>query len=101
MELTRISRKYGHIPVTATLHDGEPATITAVTVALMLPGATPNAATTWLPTTYADGEAVALFVGPDADPTGAIVAESSRDLWARVVDTPEVDATKVGRITVR
>ena len=101
MELTRISRKYGHIPITATLHDGNPATITGVDVALLPSGATPDGDTAWTATDYTNGEAVVLLAGPDADPAGALVATATGDLWARITDSPEVDAANVGRIRIR
>lgn len=101
MQLSRISRKYGHVTVDAKLYDGSVATVTGVSVALLPVGAVPTGDTVWTTATYTNGEAVVLIAGPDADPTGAIVAPSTRDLWARVTDSPEVDAVKVGRVDVR
>lgn len=101
MELSRIDRLYASIDVTGTLADGSPATITGVDVALLAPRATPVAATVWTAATYADGTARVLLAGPDANPVGALaVPAGGGDLWIRVTDTPEVDATKVERVTV-
>lgn len=101
MDLSRVGRLYGHITVAATLYDGAPATVTAVDVALLPVGTTPATTTTWTPTAYSFGEAVVLIAGPDADPTGAVVAPDTREVWARVVDPGgEVVIGKVGRVTV-
>ena len=35
LTLSPVDRVYGHIPVTATLHNGNPATITGVDVAVL------------------------------------------------------------------
>ena len=101
MQLSRIDRVYGHIPVTAKGADGEPASLAGVDVALIKPRATPTAATSWLSATYSDGEARILLAGPDADPTDArVVPTGGADLWLRVTDIPEVQAVKVARIDV-
>lgn len=101
MDLNRIDRKYAKVTVTATLANGDPATLTGVDVALLAPRSTPTAATTWTAATYAAGVATVLLAGPDADPAGALVVPATgADLWIRVVDSPEVDATRVQRITV-
>lgn len=102
MQLNRIDRKYAKVTVTATDADGDPTPLTAVDVALLPVGSTPKAATAWTASTYADGVATVLLAGPDADPTNALpVPAAGADLWIRVVDIPEVDAAKVGRIAVR
>lgn len=99
--LSRIDRLYREYDVTATLAGGGPATLTGVDVALLPPRTTPTGATTWTPATYASGVATVLLAGPDADTTGALVVpEGGADVWIRVVDTPEVDAEKVERISV-
>lgn len=101
MDLSRIDRIYAKIPITAKLADGTTATIGAVDVALLPPRTTPTGATVWTVATYAAGVATVLLAGPDADPAGALVVPTGgADLWARVVDTPEVDAALVGRVTV-
>lgn len=99
--LSRIDRLYRDYDVTATLRSGGPATLTGVDVALLPPRATPTVTTQWTAATYADGVATVLLAGPDATPTGALVVPSAgADLWIRVSDSPEVDASKVERITV-
>lgn len=101
MDLNRIDRKYAKVTVTAALANGDPATLTGVDVALLAPRSTPTAATTWTAATYAAGVATVLLAGPDADPAGALVVPATgADLWIRVVDSPEVDATRVQRIAV-
>lgn len=101
--MSRIDRLYRDYTVTATLRDGTTATLTGVTVALLPPGATPTAATTWTTAAYTAGVATVLLAGPDADPTGAdlVVPSTGGHLWIRVSDTPEVDAEFVERISVR
>lgn len=101
VQISRIDRLYRYYDVTATLPNGSPATLTGVTVALLPPRTRPTGATTWTAATYAAGVATVLLAGPDADPTGAVVVPSGgADLWIKVVDTPEVDAERVERITV-
>lgn len=101
MEFTRVDKKYVNIPVTATLADGAPAVVTAIDVALLTPRARPTAATTWTASSYAAGIATVLIAGPDADPAGALVLPGAgADVYIRLTDNPEVDAKKVGRISV-
>lgn len=101
MELSRIERQYVDITLTATLRDGSPATIAGVDVAILGRRATPTGATVWTPTDYADGTATVLLAGPDADPDGALVVPTGeRDLWVRIIDTPEVDTARIERINV-
>lgn len=101
LTLSRIDRLYRDYDVTATLRNGNPATLTGVDIALLTPRATPTATTTWTAATYSAGVATVLLAGPDADPTGAVVVPTAgADLWVRVADTPEVDAERVERITV-
>ena len=100
-ELSRIDRIYRDYTVTATEKDGSPATLAGVSVALLPPRSTPTAATTWTAATYAAGIATVLLAGPDADPTSAVVVPSGgADLWIKVADSPEVDASRVERINV-
>jgi hypothetical protein len=88
LELSRIDRLAHEVP-------GD------VDVALLSPRAAgPTADTVWLPGEYAEGVTKFLFAGPDADPAGAIVVPSTADLWKRTTDGAEVDAERVGRITV-
>lgn len=113
MDLTRISRKWGKVTLTATDADGEPITVTGADFAVLPYKATPSGSTTWTPAnTFAAGEpdeegvptwvAEVLLAGPDASSTGALVAPAgASDLWARVVDTQEVDPVMVGHIRVQ
>lgn len=113
MDLTRISRKWGKVTLTATDADGEPITLTGVTFAVLPYKATPSGSTAWVAAnTFAAGEpdqegvptwvADVLLAGPNASATGALVVPVGvSDLWARVVDTQEVEAVMVGRIHVQ
>lgn len=99
--LSRIDRLYRRYTVTATLAGGGPATLTGADVALLTPRSKPTGATVWTATDYAAGVATVLLAGPDADDTGALaVPAGGADLWIRVVDSPEVDAELVERISV-
>lgn len=102
MELNRIDCQYVDITVTATLRDGDPATLTGVDVAVVPTRTTPTSSTPWVASTYSAGVATVLLAGPDADnnPAAISVPSSGADLWIRVVDTPEVDAARVDRITI-
>jgi hypothetical protein len=100
VDFTRITRKYVHLPLQSTLHDGTQATVPGVDVALLPPRSAPSDATMWTPAVLADGSYRVLLAGPDADPTDALVVADDADLWARVTDAPEVDVARLGRITV-
>jgi hypothetical protein len=105
LTLPRIGRKYVHIAVTATRYDRSPATITGVQVALLPPDDPPDADTVWHPAVFDEGDAVLLVEGPDAepspDPIGAVaVPVGELEVWVRIVDHPEIDATAVGRLRV-
>jgi hypothetical protein len=101
MELNRIEVQYVDIDVTATLRNGTPATLTGVSVALVAPRAQPTGATTWTTATYTNGTATVILAGPDATASGALtVPAGGADLWILVTDNPEIDAAKVGRISV-
>lgn len=99
--MSRIDRLYRDYTVTATDEDGFPTTLTGVDVALLAPRATPTGATTWTPAASSDGRWRVLLAGPDADPSAAVVVPAAgADVWLRVTDNPEVEATRVERITV-
>lgn len=101
MEITPITRRLVDLPVTGVGRDGTPATIAGVDVALLSDRGAPTAITEWMPTTYEGGVATFLLVGPDADPTGALVVpRRGAHLWLRVVGNPEVDAVRVEKITI-
>lgn len=101
MDLPRIARKYARITIVAKKADGSPANVVGLDAALVPPHDRPDAATSWRATSYAAGVGLVLIAGPDADPTGALVVPSTgADLWVRVTDSPEVDATFVDRIKI-
>ena len=100
-ELSRVDRIYREYGVTAKDAQGQPVEPSGVTVALLPPRTSPTAATTWATATFDGTTATVLLAGPDADPSGAVVVPGDRDLWIRVADSPEVDAERVERITVR
>lgn len=100
MDLPRIGRKYAKITATATDADGDSIVLTAVHVALLEPETKPDADTTWIATELVSGKFRVLFAGPYAAGDGAIVVLDDSDLWARVTDSPEVDAVWVDRINL-
>jgi hypothetical protein len=99
VELTRISRKYAKLSLTIT-DDGQPVTPGAVDVALLPTDDSPSAATTWTTVTATAGTYRVLLAGPDADPSGGLTVPDDRMLWARVTDTPEIDAAPIERVTL-
>lgn len=102
LTIARIERLYRDYTVTATLRDGQPATLAGVDVALLPPRRTPTADTTWTDADYADGMFTVLLAGPDAATEGALtVPAEGADLWLRITDTPEIDAARIERITVQ
>jgi hypothetical protein len=101
MNLSPIDRRYVHFPVTATLADGSPVTLTGVDVALLPFRTPPSAATTWTAASYSSGTATVLLTGPAADPTGGVeLPAGGAVLWARVTDNPEIQAVPVGSISI-
>lgn len=100
MELTRIDRKYAYLNLTATDAEGNPVVVSDVSVALLPLQSRPDAATTWTAVTQTAGRYRVLLAGPDASGVGALVVPATANLWARVTDTPEVDAEKLDRITI-
>lgn len=101
MNLSRIDRAYGFIPVTAKDADGNPTNVAGVEVALLPPHLEPDQDTAWQAAFMVNGRGRVLIAGPDADPTDALVVpEDGADVWIRVTDNPEVLSVKVGRISV-
>jgi hypothetical protein len=101
--LPRVAAKFADITVTATLANGNPATITGVSVAIVPPGSLPTASTVWVAANWASPVAQVLLIGPLCSPTSPpayqlTVPSVGGDLWARVIDNPEVDAALVDHI---
>lgn len=99
MIITPISQQYVEVDVVAKLANGSDAPVSGVDVALLPPRVSPDADTLWTTAAYALGTATVLVAGPDAD-GDLVVPRSGADLWMRVVDSPEVTATKITRISV-
>jgi hypothetical protein len=101
--LPRVAAKFADITVTATLANGGAATVTGVSVAIVPPGAKPTASTVWVAARWVAPVAQVLLIGPLCTPTSPpsyslTVPAIGGDLWARVVDNPEVDAALVDHI---
>lgn len=101
--LPRVAAKYADITVTATLATGAPTTISGVDVALVPPGSTPTATTVWVASRWVSPVAQVLLIGPLATvgspPTYSLTVPAvGGDLWARVTDTPEIDAALIDHI---
>jgi hypothetical protein len=102
---TRITELYVTFPVSPTNAAGDPVTITGVDCALLSYRAKgPDAATVWVGATWDDvtQKATVLISGPDASPPEGTLqladGSGGGDLWARVTDSPEVNAAFVARI---
>jgi hypothetical protein len=101
--LPKVAAKYANITTTATLATGVPTTISGVDVAVVPPGTTPTATTTWVPSRWVAPVAQVLLIGPAAavanPPTYSLnIPATGGDLWARVIDTPETDAALIDHI---
>lgn len=95
MELPRTARKPFEVPVTATLPDNSPATVTGASFALCGHGG-PTDDTVWTPATaYNSSTGVASGVVADADAddlTGALVVSVARcELWGLPTSPQGVD----------
>lgn len=101
MDITRITRKWATLNFAVTSAAGQPVTVNDVAVALLPQRSTPDDDTEWTTVSNGPDGYRVLLAGPDADPNGAMVVATSLDLWARIIDTPEVDAAKVDRINVK
>lgn len=105
---TRITELFIDFPVTPTLANGQPATITGVQCALLpYRSKGPTATTVWVDATWTPGvngnpgTASVLVSGPDAASPGSgglQMGNSGADLWARIVDTPETAPAFVVRL---
>jgi hypothetical protein len=101
LHMTRISTKFVDVEVWATLRNGNPTSIPGVDVAALPKGQAPDADTEWLPADYTAPVATFLVSGPDASSNGALrIEDGGSDLWVRVTDQPEVDATRVDTVNV-
>ncbi len=103
MNLSRVACKYVDIELTATLSNGENAPLAGVDVTVVRAGDSPDEATTWVATQYANGRATFMLAGPDAinpPPAAVLVTEPGGDVWCRVVDQPETDAAMIDRVTL-
>lgn len=105
MKLSQIGLKYVDVTVAATLANGTPATLAGVDLTVVPPGSSPDQHTVWTASSYNSTTKVAtiLVAGPNyaTPPAGSLVAPvTGGDLWARVTDTPEVDAALVDRIAL-
>lgn len=108
LQFTRISEEWVRFPVTDTLADGTPAVITGVQCALLsYRSRGPSTSTVWKDAVWVAGTGGApgygkiLVAGPDAADPGASgfqLGSYGGDLWARVVDNPEIIPSPVARI---
>jgi hypothetical protein len=101
--LPKVAAKYVNITATATLATGVPTTIAGVDVAVVPPGTTPTAVTAWVSSHWVAPVAQVLLIGPAAmvanPPAYSLhIPATGGDLWARVLDTPEVDAALIDHI---
>lgn len=101
--LPKVAAKFADITVVAELANGTPTTLTGVDVAIVPPGTTPVASTTWVAANWVAPKAQVLLIGPLATvtsppPYSLNVPAVGGDLWARVTDIPEVDAALVDHI---
>lgn len=101
LNISRISRKFVDVEVRATLRSGNATTVAGVDVAALPKGEEPTADTVWMPADYTPPVATFLIAGPDASSNGALrIDDGGSDVWARVIDQPEVDAARVETVTV-
>jgi hypothetical protein len=102
VNLPTIARKLVPIELEATLPDGSSAGLSGAQVAIVAHRGSLSADTVWTEAAVADGAATILLVGPDAEDQsgGLVVPSSGGDLWGRVLDSTEVDATFIERINV-
>jgi hypothetical protein len=96
VKLSPVDRRYFYIPVTATLPTGQPTTIDAVNVAVLLRDLLPDRSTAWTQAVWDEGFAVVLLAGPEADQSDAILVPFGGAVaWILESDDPEVQAVRV------
>lgn len=107
---SRVTELYVQWPVTPTDASGAPVVISGVQAALLpYRSKGPTTSTVWRTAVYnagvgaLPGSAKILIAGPDASDPGSngfrmASSDFGGDLWARVVDNPEVDPEFIDRI---
>lgn len=99
MDLPRIGIKLVDLTLTVLLRTGAAATVASIDVGLAPPGGDSSAVTGWMTVAVTGGKATFALAGPNAPASAeALVALASSDLWARVTDTPEVDAARIAHV---
>ena len=100
IQLTRISKVTITYPVSATLPDGSPTTVDAITVALLASNQRPRVDTAWQSVTF-DGSTLTVKVaGPHAATAGYLTAPLGESvLWARSVVDEDVDPVVVDKFS--
>lgn len=101
--LPKVTTKLAHITPTITLYDGTPASASGMDVAIIPPGTTPTALTTWVAALWDGTKGVVLLIGPAATvaspPSYHLnIPATGGDLWARILDNPETDAALIDHI---
>lgn len=102
-KLPRIAAKFADITATAFKADGTTTTISGVEVAIVPSGSAPTAATVWVAANHAAPVWQVLLIGPLASPASPPsyslnVPATGGDLWARITDSPEIDAALADHI---
>lgn len=108
---TRVTSQRIDFPLTATNDDGTAGAISSVQCALLpYRSRGPSASTVWVDADWvpgtdpSTGTGQILIVGPDGTNPGASglqLGSYSADLWARVVNDPEVELSLVARIDLQ
>lgn len=101
VEMTRITRKDITFSVSSILPSGAAGTLTGVDLAVLPKRQDPNSNTTWTPAAFSAGDATFWIVGPDGDPTGALVINYDDYVWAWPKGIPEIEPVKIVRARVR
>lgn len=101
MQMTTLSIKIVDVVLTATTRTGLPATVDNAQVALTPSRLLPTASTTWTPVTVTNNVATFTVSGPQAGSSADLVVPTGmHDVWVRIVDDPEIEVIRVGRIRV-